>query len=69
MPQREPLPERLHDLARKTEIRIGNHPEADLCREAASYILDLEEQVERLKFDNATTTKGAKGAHKTDKKD
>lgn len=39
------LPERLNDLARRTEMRIGNHPDADLCREGAKRILDLEAQL------------------------
>lgn len=30
------LSDRLLDLAKKTEQRIGNHPDADLLREAAA---------------------------------
>ena len=61
---RQPFAERLHDLARKTEQRIGNHPEADLCRDAAKYITELEEKLEALALN--TTTKPARAAAKKD---
>lgn len=64
MTQRQPLPERLHDLARKTEQRIGNHPEANLCREAASYILELEEKIEKLTAERAPAKTSARSTKK-----
>ena len=45
MTEPQTLPERLNDLARRTEMRIGNHPDAELCREGAKHILAIEAQL------------------------